>query len=433
MNKNKSIRLLAIFLCFTIIASVLTGCAKPVKVDTSGAAATQDYPVEVNGVTLTSKPEKVVALSGSIADVILAMNYEAALIAATPDCTQEDFISLTKIDPTDTQAIIALAPDTIISESYGDGQIEAFNTAGITCFEIVPAKNREDFERLYSQIGSILGGASTGYNNGISAAQKIFTSLDDLSRVIPKSDVVITGSYIFDTKESAVTGESLATTVMTYSGITNVLKGTTGGTYDFENLKITNPDYLFCPIGMKSQIMSDSNFKQLNAVTNDKVYEIDEKYVRWEGRTVVMAATIFAGIAYPQLLEESTASATMEIPEATAAPEVAAATPAPTVSLDESKYTALKDGDQGDGVLKMQAELFGLGFLTVEYDGMYGAKTIEAVKAFQKKNSLPETGDADTKTLALLFSGSALSASATPPAPAANPEASTSTEASKAQ
>ena len=81
----------------------------------------------------------------------------------------------------------------------------------------------------------------------------------------------------------------------------------------------------------------------------------------------------------------------------------------------------------------MQAALFDLGFLTVEYDGMYGPKTIEAVKAFQKKNALTETGDADTKTLALLFSGSALSASATPPAPEATPEAPTSTEASKAQ
>ena len=428
MNKNRILRLLAVILCFTMIASVFTGCAKPVNVDTSGAASTQDYPVEVNGVTLDTKPVKVVTLSASIADVIVAMNSETSLIAATNDCTQEELSSLSKIDAKDTQGIIALEPDAIIAEGFAEGQLDAFNAAGIKCFDIVPAKNREDFERLYSQVGSILGGASTGYNNGISVAQNIFTSLDDLSRVIPKSDKVITGCYVFDTKGSAITGESLATTVMTYSGITNVLKGTTGGKYDFENLKITNPDYLFCPVGMKDKIMADSNFKKLNAVANNKVYEIEEQYVRWEGRSIVFAATIFAGIAYPQLLEESTASATMSEPEATAAPEPTA--PAPAVSLDESKYTALKNGDNGDPVFKMQAALFELGFLTVEYDGLYGDVTAQAVKDFQKKNSLPETGDADTKTLALLFSGSALNAAAAAPTATETPA---TTEASKAQ
>ena len=45
-----------------------------------------------------------------------------------------------------------------------------------------------------------LNGGSTGYNVGVKAAQKIFSSLDDLSRLAPESNTVVTACYISDVK-----------------------------------------------------------------------------------------------------------------------------------------------------------------------------------------------------------------------------------------
>jgi peptidoglycan hydrolase-like protein with peptidoglycan-binding domain len=60
-------------------------------------------------------------------------------------------------------------------------------------------------------------------------------------------------------------------------------------------------------------------------------------------------------------------------------------------------------GDRGEGVLRMQARLKELGFLTGEVDGLYGPITGQAVAAFQRSKGLAETGQADLTTLQALM------------------------------
>lgn len=422
MNTKRWFRILCCLLTVCMMAMVFAGCQAPVNVDESGAANVQDYPVTVNEVNINSKPTKAVVLSDSLADVILAMGYETSLVAAADTCDQEAFSTLQKISASDTQAIIGVEPDVILAESFTEEQSAAFAEAGIPCVAIARAKNREDFERMYSQVGAVLGGASTGYNNGVDAARNIFTSLDDLSRVIPKSETVITGCYLFDTQGNAVTGDMLASTIMTYSGITNVFKGGQNGTYDFENLRITDPQYIFCPIGMKEEIMSNSDFKVLTAVQNGDVYEMDQRFVLRQGRNVVNAALAFAGTAYPELLQETSATATMKSDEPAESESSASET---SQAVEPAGEAIMKQGDNSTEVFEVQARLFDLGYLTAEYDGMYGEVTANAVKAFQKANNLQDTGEIDEKTLERLNSDSAIPASE-----ASGTESSSQTESS---
>lgn len=399
---------MASVLCVLLAALAFSGCSSPVNVDQSGAAGTQEYPVTVNEVTINKKPTKAVVLSDSLADVVIAAGYETSLIAAADTCDQSEFSTLTKVSASDNQAVLGTGADIILSDQFSDSQKADFDAAGITYVAIAGAKNREDFERMYTQLGSVLGGASTGYNKGLDAAQNIFTSLDDLSRVIPKSETVVTGCYLFDTEGQAVTGDMLMSTIMTYSGITNVFKGSSGGTYEFENLRITNPQYIFCPIGMKDTIMADQNFKSLSAVKEGRVYEIDRDLAVRAGRSVVNAATIMAGVAYPELLTETSQEPT---PKVLDEPEESAV-PSPTPPVESAGEAIMKNGDDGQEVFELQAKLYDLGYITVEYDGLYGDVTEGAVKAFQKANGLQETGAVDAKTLEVLNSGSAVSASA---------------------
>ena len=65
-------------------------------------------------------------------------------------------------------------------------------------------------------------------------------------------------------------------------------------------------------------------------------------------------------------------------------------------------YTMKKD-DKLDIVKKIQEVLVKKGYLKGKADGVCGANTIEAVKAFQKANNLTADGQAGTKTLQLLL------------------------------
>lgn len=69
----------------------------------------------------------------------------------------------------------------------------------------------------------------------------------------------------------------------------------------------------------------------------------------------------------------------------------------------EVAYAAVyKQGSRGDTVKTIQKKLKNWGYYTGSVDGIYGAKTKEAVRYFQRKNGLAADGIAGNKTLAAL-------------------------------
>ncbi|AQP49194.1 hypothetical protein BW730_04195 [Tessaracoccus aquimaris] len=59
----------------------------------------------------------------------------------------------------------------------------------------------------------------------------------------------------------------------------------------------------------------------------------------------------------------------------------------------------MSSGDKGDKVKDLQARLKQLDWYEPKIDGVYGAKTVSAVKGFQGKREIPVTGEVDQRTL----------------------------------
>ncbi len=390
-------------LCTALIFCVLAGCSQIGNI-VSGVTATGEFPVEIEGVTVAARPQKVVVLSPSLADVVLALGYETQLAAGSEECTQSSLRSLTKLDGSDPQAVIGVAPDLVLAEEFSDGMVSALSEAGITMLAIAPATDRSDFERLYSQVSSAFAGGGPGYDAGIETAQSVFTTLDDINRIVPKEKVT-TACYLYDLESSAVTGDMLGSTIMSYAGVTNVFKSLEGGVYEFENLRISNPDVIFCAPGLKSQIESDSRFQSFHAVQDDRVFEMEPSYMEWQGRTVVSAAYEICASAFPELLEQN--SMVVTDPTKDIDSQVSSIMESSALEEDETEYETLQEGDQNEAVLAMQTRLDELGYLDTEYDGHYGSYTAGCVKEFQQANGLEATGIADAETQRKLFSKSA--------------------------
>ncbi|MBE5796266.1 MAG: hypothetical protein E7327_02685 [Clostridiales bacterium] len=82
-------------------------------------------------------------------------------------------------------------------------------------------------------------------------------------------------------------------------------------------------------------------------------------------------------------------------------------------ALDADDYATLRPGDSSSEVRNMQYTLYELGYYDGRVDGVYGATTEDAVRAFQIRNDLrPVDGIAGNKTLRLLYSDKAIGASA---------------------
>ena len=402
-------RVLALALCVLLGCGAFAGCSQVDDI-VSNVTAAGVFPVEVNGVTISSRPSRVVVLSPSLADVILALGCETQLAGASEGCTQSALDELEKVSADSVEAIQALQPDLVLVDPNSSGAQSALEEAGVTVLSVEPATDRSDFERLYSQVSSALLGGEAGYDEGIATAQDIFITLDNINRIVPK-DTITTACYLYDLEGQAVTGDMLGSTIMTYSGVTNIFDSLEGGTYDFESLRISDPNLIFCVPGLAEEIKSDSRFQDLQAVRNGQVIELDPTLMEWQGRTVVETAYEISAAAFPELLETNSMEVTDPTEtiesEVSSALESAAAESSAVESVlaeDTTEYTTLREGDQGDAVLAMQERLAELGYLTEEYDGYYGSHTAQCVEEFQTTNGLDATGVADADTQRMLFS-----------------------------
>lgn len=72
------------------------------------------------------------------------------------------------------------------------------------------------------------------------------------------------------------------------------------------------------------------------------------------------------------------------------------------ISIFSICYSLSKYGSRGEEVRKIQTKLKNWGYYTGSVDGIYGSKTFEAVKKFQRKNGLTVDGIAGTNTLKAL-------------------------------
>ena len=387
---------LCCLLCFLMTLSLLPACKGNNDV-TSGAGVT-DFPVTINGVTISSEPQGVAVLSPNLAEIVLALGYETKLKARCAECTTEELNPLPAVSAGDAQAIkdtgstLVLADETLTEE-----QKETLSSSGLTVLIISSAKDREDLKRLYSQVGAALMGGATGYEKGERVANNVLITLDDIERVIPSSDTPVTACYLTDLNGGAITGDSIQSRIFESAGLVNVATDSKDGTISDESLKASNPNYIFCITGLKDTLMESDKYKDLTAVKEGQVYEMPYSYIAYQGRGMIRAATFMAGTAYPELLESDTLSS---VPSSSSSSSGG--------SGDPSDYTTLKSGDSGDAVMRLQERLAELGYFYVNPTGNYLDVTVQCVKDFQLLNGMATTGIADEETQALLFSDKAV-------------------------
>ncbi len=391
-------KITAAFLSVCLTAAVFAGCGP--KNDISSGAGTEDYPVTIGTVTLKQKPTGVVVLSPNLADVILSMDYEIQLKAKSEQCTQSDLSALPNVTADDAAKIKSLGADLVLTDSFlTENELNAMQKEGVTVLKIDRATNREDLDRLYSNVGAALQGAKTGYERGKKVSQSIFLTIDDISRIIPESKVLTTVAYLYDTKGGVVTGDTLEGKLIEAAGLVNAASDGTGNKMDIESLLRADPKYIFCPTGVKAQLSASEEYKKLTAVKQGRVYEMDPNQMLLQGRNIVDAVSFMAGTVYPELLK-STAS---DVPDAT----VSSGSGSSSSSTSSGTLTALKKGDQNADVLKMQNRLQELGYMFVKPSGLYAEATEQSVKDFQYLNGIEVTGVADVNTLTKLYSGDA--------------------------
>ena len=400
-------RPLAALLGILLVLSICVGCGP--KGDISSGVAEQDFPVTVNEVTIQDEPKGVVVLSPNLAEVIMALGYEMQLCGKGAACTQEDLSVLPDMTLDDPQSILGVGADLVLTEDApSEEQKQGLNDAGIDVVTIAPATSREDFTRLYREVGSCMMGGVKGYERGEKIAEGIFSTIDDISRQIPQTDTPVSVCYLYDVEGGVVTGDTLEGKLIECAGLINAASDGAGNHMDVETLLMVQPQYIFCPTGLKDTLAQSDQYKDLPAVQEGRVYEMDPSLMEWQGNGVISAVSFMAGTVYPSLAEGTTSlepeggesqtptggNSDMEVGDVTSDPE-------------QPEGDSLELGDEGDAGKKLQLRLAELGYLFVQPTGLYGEGTQQSIMDFQYVNNLRITGVADEETVNRLFAADA--------------------------
>lgn len=394
----------AVLLCIALTVSFafLAGCGH--KNDISSGAGANDFPVTINNVTIGSAPTGTAVLSPNAADIVLALGYEINLKAKSADCTQADLSALPNVTANDADKIKSNGANLVLADSTLKAeQKSALEKAGITVVTLAPATSRSDLLRLYSQVGSAMKGAVTGYKKGRAIANGIFETIDDITRSVPQKITLPTAVYLYDINGRAATGDTIAGSLVKAAGLQNIADSTMEGKYSVSDMLIANPTYIFCARGLRSSIMKSPQYARLSAVKNKRVYEMDPNMMSLQGEQMVNAVSFMAGTAYPQLLQGTVSDGTSPSTSSASSANASSSTSSNPINTNQTLRTGMKNDD----VLKMQNRLLQLGYMFVKPSGLYADGTEQAVKDFQYLNGIPSTGIADPATLQKIFSSSA--------------------------
>ena len=416
-------RFLALGLVTIITAMMFVGCGSS---DISEGVAKNDYPITINGVTLNSQPTGVAVLSQNIADVILTGGFEATLKAKSEDCTQEDLSILPNLTIDDVQEMKNLGVTLVLVDAAPtEQQTAALEAQGIQVLAISPAKSRDDCKRLYREVGSAMVGGNTGYTKGEKACDNVFYTLDDITRLVPSTGTQYTACYLYDLEGHAATGNSLFGCLISYAGFFNSFGYELNNEIDINNLLVANPYYIFCAAGVKEQLEQSEDFKNLDAVKNGRVYEMEPSLMQRQGNTMLDTVTTMLKHVYPELFvtkesKKDTSDSSSQSDASSAADTTSSETPAETSSADTSSAQGtvtkpdavanagtLQYGSSGEAVTLMQERLHELGYMFTTVNGTFDDGTMQAVKDFQLLNGFSTSGIATQEVLDAMYNSNA--------------------------
>lgn len=304
---------LSIFLVFIIAINMsLVGCGKKANTEakTSTSSTVSTYPLKVKDsynreVTLDKEPQRVISLAPNITEVIGVLNKLDKLVGRTNYCDYpvevKNIKSVGTLKEPSIEKIVELKPDVVIASTHFSKEVlsklEALN------IKVVVLYGEENFDGVYdtiSKVAQILNANAAG-NKVISDMKAKVTSVEDKVKDKSKPSVYYVVSY-GKYGDSTSGNDTFINQIIEMAGGKNAASDVKGWKYSVEKLVEKNPDLLICSKfdNSKEGIKTTPGYKDLNAVKNDKLYEIDSNLLNRQGPRIADGLEQMAKIIHPE-------------------------------------------------------------------------------------------------------------------------------------
>ena len=314
--KNTIKNITTILLAIAMIAT-FTACTSYNKTDSSSdtkkEAAQTVYPYTVtdskgNKVVIESEPKKIISVAPSVTELVYALGKGEELLGRTDYCDYpEEAASVQSIgsltDP-NLEKIIEIKPDVVIASThFKDDVAKKLQDLGIKIVVLKDSKNIDGAYESINKLGEILNAQDKAEEVVASNKKKIEKIKETVKDAeTPKVYYVVgfgkTGDY-------TATGDTFIAEMLSIAGGKNIAQDATGWKYSLEKIIENDPEDIIISkkFVMKDQFMTTEGYKELSAVKNNKVFEIDDNLVNRQGPRIAEGVEALAKILHPDLFK----------------------------------------------------------------------------------------------------------------------------------
>lgn len=312
----------AVVAVFFLLAAVLVGCsggansnAQPAKKEepkTEQAA----FPVTVKDglgedVTIKAEPKKIVSLIPSNTEIAYALGLGDKIVGVSDfDNYPEDVKTKTKIGGMEfnVEKIISLKPDLVLAHASSahnsrDG-LEQLKDAGITVLVVNDAKSFDDVYASIELIGKATG-ASDKAKQVIDEMKEKLAQIQEKAKQIPadkQANVWIEVSpppQLYTAGKGTFMDEMLQ--VISAKNVAGSLEGWPMVTE--EKAVAYKPDVIITTYGGAKQVFARAAWKDVPAVKNKRVYDVNTDLVSRPGPRLVEGVEELAKAVYPDVFK----------------------------------------------------------------------------------------------------------------------------------
>lgn len=310
--KKSIAAILAVMMMFSFAA-----CAKDSKGNNlnkvpNGTSGTK-YPYTVKDsrgkeTIIEKEPKKIVSVAPNITELVYVLGKGDELVGRTDYCDYpkeaKKVQSIGSLTDPNIEKIIELKPDIVIASTHFKEDVaKKLEDLGI---KVVVLYNANDFNGVYDTIttlGQIINSQDKASNLVASMKNKIEAVKEKVKgKEAPKVYYVVgfgkDGDY-------TATGETFISEMLEIAGGTNIAKEASGWKYSLEKIIEKNPKYIIISknFGMKGQFVSTAGYKELSAVKNNNVIEIDDNLLNRQGPRLAEGIETLAKILHPDLFK----------------------------------------------------------------------------------------------------------------------------------
>jgi iron complex transport system substrate-binding protein len=314
---KKIIKNLTAIIASILMLATLMACTGNDKTDnsteTKKEAAQTVYPYTFTDskgkdVVIESEPKKIISVAPSVTELVYALGKGDQLIGRTDYCDYPEEAkavdSIGSLTDPNIEKIIEKKPDVVIASTHFKDEVaKKLEDLGIKIIVLKDSKNIDGAYASIEKLGEILN-AQDKANEIVDSNKKKIEEIKEKVKDAesPKAYYLVgfgkTGDY-------TATGDTFISEMIGLAGGENIAQDATGWKYSLEKLLQNDPKYIIISkkLAMKDQFIATEGYKELSAVKNNNVFEIDDNLVNRQGPRIADGVEALAKILHPDLFK----------------------------------------------------------------------------------------------------------------------------------